>query len=164
MPGDHDLTGISCIARGADSVFAQAALTAGGRLEMVLPSRNYRQAKVQPDHAAQFDELIAQASNIQVMDFDDAGRETYPSTWCGRRALRADKPIVSDLGVILRSWGTRRCGGMLEADVHPADVMSVRMGVSPTVQHRAEGAIGRPTIPATAVPRSCRPSGHSERC
>jgi hypothetical protein len=72
-----DLVGASCIARGADSVFARAVLEAGGRLEVVLPSRNYREAKVKPDHAPLFDELVECASEVRVMDFDDAGREAY---------------------------------------------------------------------------------------
>lgn len=72
-----DLVGVSCIARGADSVFAQAVLEAGGRLEVVLPARNYREAKVKPDHAPVFDELLARASEVRVMDFEEAGREAY---------------------------------------------------------------------------------------
>jgi hypothetical protein len=72
-----DLVGVSCIARGADSVFAQAVLDAGGRLEVVLPSRNYREAKVKPDHAPVFDGLVARASELRVMEFAEAGREAY---------------------------------------------------------------------------------------
>ncbi|WP_174552932.1 hypothetical protein [Nocardia amamiensis] len=72
-----DLVGVSCIARGSDSVFARAVLDVGGQLEVVLPSRNYRERKVKPDHAELFDELIGRASTIRVMDFDDAGREAY---------------------------------------------------------------------------------------
>jgi hypothetical protein len=72
-----DLVGVSCIARGADSVFAQAVLDADGRLEVVLPSRNYREAKVEPDQAPVFDELMARASEVRVMDFEEAGREAY---------------------------------------------------------------------------------------
>ncbi|MEV5840298.1 hypothetical protein [Nocardia sp. NPDC052112] len=72
-----DLVGISCIAHGADSVFAKAVLDAGGALEVVLPSRNYRERKVKPDHAELFDKLLSSASKVHVMDFDDAGREAY---------------------------------------------------------------------------------------
>ncbi|MGW4720733.1 hypothetical protein [Nocardia sp. NPDC004260] len=77
---EHDpreLVGVSCVARGSDSVFAQAVLDAGGRLEVVLPSRNYRERKVKPDHAELFDELVKRATTVRVMDFDDAGREAY---------------------------------------------------------------------------------------
>jgi hypothetical protein len=72
-----DLVGVSCIARGADSVFARAVLELGGGLEVVLPSRNYGEAKVKPDHAPAFDELVARASEVRVMDFEEAGREAY---------------------------------------------------------------------------------------
>lgn len=71
------LVGVSCIARGADSVFAQAVLDAGGTLEVVLPSRNYRERKVKVDHAELFDRLIGAAETVHVMDFEDAGREAY---------------------------------------------------------------------------------------
>ncbi len=42
----HDqLVGVSCIAKGSDTLFAEAVLEAGGRLVVVLPSQDYRQAK-----------------------------------------------------------------------------------------------------------------------
>jgi hypothetical protein len=74
---DGDFVGVSCIARGADSLFADAVLFAGGTLEVVVPSRDYRQAKVKPDHAGQFDRLMDTAKQIRVMDFDHANREAY---------------------------------------------------------------------------------------
>jgi hypothetical protein len=72
-----DLTGISCIARGADSIFAQAVLDLGGKLEVVLPSANYREQKVKPDHAPQFDELVHQAAKVHVLPFSEANRDAY---------------------------------------------------------------------------------------
>ncbi|BCK58630.1 hypothetical protein NWFMUON74_64020 [Nocardia wallacei] len=72
-----ELVGISCIARGADSVFAQAVLDVGGRLEVVIPSRNYRERKVKPDHAGQFDDLLRCAESVRVMDFADADADAY---------------------------------------------------------------------------------------
>lgn len=71
------LTGVSCIARGADSIFAEVVLEHGGQLEVVLPSKNYREAKVKPDHAAVFDELMRRAEHVQVMPFDTASRTAY---------------------------------------------------------------------------------------
>ncbi|MER5646196.1 hypothetical protein [Streptosporangium sp. NPDC002524] len=72
-----DVTGVSCIARGADSLFAEAVLQADGALEVVLPSRDYREAKVKPDHAEQFDRLLSRAARVRVMDFDHASRDAY---------------------------------------------------------------------------------------
>src|SRR5439155_11374670 len=73
----EELTGMSCIARGADSIFAQAVLDLGGKLEVVLPAANYRQTKVKPDHAEQFDDLMARATAVRVMPFAEANREAY---------------------------------------------------------------------------------------
>jgi hypothetical protein len=72
-----ELVGTSCIARGADSIFAQAVLDLGGKLEVVLPAANYRQTKVKPDHADQFDELLRRATKVRVMSFDEANRAAY---------------------------------------------------------------------------------------
>ncbi|MFC3439151.1 hypothetical protein ACFOS0_34140 [Nocardia seriolae] len=90
-----DLVGVSCIARGADSVFAQAVLDAGGRLEVVLPSRNYRERKVKPDHAEQFDELVSRADTVRVMEFDDAGGEAYEA---------ANEAVVGTCDRLIAVW------------------------------------------------------------
>ncbi|MGW5351598.1 hypothetical protein ACWERV_13965 [Streptomyces sp. NPDC004031] len=72
-----ELTGVSCLAAGADSVFAEAVLAAGGRLVAVVPSRDYRAAKVGPGHAARFDRLLAAAAEVEVMDHATADRRAY---------------------------------------------------------------------------------------
>lgn len=85
-----DLVGLSCIAKGSDSLFAEAVLAAGGRLVVVLPSRDYRESKVKPDHAAVFDRLAEAANEVRVMPHDTANREAYETA---NRALlqRADR-------------------------------------------------------------------------
>lgn len=43
---EHDaerLTGISCLADGADQIFARAVVDLGGALEVVVPARRYRE-------------------------------------------------------------------------------------------------------------------------
>jgi hypothetical protein len=75
-----DLTGISCLARGADSVFARAVLDLGGKLEVLLPCAGYREQKVKLDHAPQFDELTSRATTIRVMPFEEANRVAYEAT------------------------------------------------------------------------------------
>lgn len=77
---DYDpstLIGLSCLARGADSIFADEVLNSGGRLEVYLPSINYREAKVKAADTARFDRLAKQANLVHVMPFNDAGRESY---------------------------------------------------------------------------------------
>ncbi|MCH0538374.1 hypothetical protein I3F58_02115 [Streptomyces sp. MUM 203J] len=73
------LVGVSCIAAGSDSLFAEEVIEAGGRLVVVLPSQDYRAAKVKPDHAALFDRLVAAAAEVLVMPHETANRQAYES-------------------------------------------------------------------------------------
>ncbi|MGW5318842.1 hypothetical protein [Nocardia thailandica] len=85
-------------------MFAEAVLAAGGRLEVVLPSRDYREAKVKPDHVAQFDALIARAAKVRVMGFDSAGHEAYEA---------ANAVLVGDVDRMIAVWDgqtARRAG------------------------------------------------------
>ncbi|MGW3626503.1 hypothetical protein [Streptomyces sp. NPDC000880] len=74
---DGDLVGVSCIARGSDSLFAEAVLAVGGRLVVVIPSKDYRRNKVKPDHAPLFDRLVEAAGEVLVMDHETANRQAY---------------------------------------------------------------------------------------
>ncbi|AJZ86015.1 hypothetical protein ACFV27_28880 [Streptomyces antimycoticus] len=71
------LVGVSCIAKGSDSLFADAVLAAGGRLAVVIPSEDYRQAKVKPEHAETFDRLVEAADEVLVMPHATASRQAY---------------------------------------------------------------------------------------
>ncbi|AQW51410.1 hypothetical protein ACIQPP_45590 [Streptomyces violaceusniger] len=71
------LVGVSCIAKGSDSLFADAVLAAGGRLAVVIPSEDYRQAKVRPEHAETFDRLVEAADEVLVMPHATANRQAY---------------------------------------------------------------------------------------
>ncbi|MDH6112013.1 hypothetical protein P3T36_005010 [Kitasatospora sp. MAP12-15] len=71
------LTGVSCIAKGADALFADAVLSLGGSLVVVIPSADYREAKVKPDYADEFDRLRQAAIEVVVMPFGEASREAY---------------------------------------------------------------------------------------
>ncbi|MFE6925132.1 hypothetical protein ACFVAV_29215 [Nocardia sp. NPDC057663] len=112
-----DLVGISCLARGADSVFAAAVLDLGGRLEVVLPSRNYRAAQVKPDDLTHFDELLAQAHTVRVMDFDDAGRVAYEA---------ANQVLLEDCDRLIAIWdgdhGARGGTATVVALAHTLDI------------------------------------------
>ncbi|MFF0139648.1 hypothetical protein ACFYRN_24745 [Streptomyces sp. NPDC005227] len=72
-----DLTGLSCIAKGSDSIFAEVVVELGGSLIAVIPSKDYRQTKVKPDHEGTFDRLAATASTVVVLDHETANRAAY---------------------------------------------------------------------------------------
>jgi hypothetical protein len=74
---DGDLVGVSCLARGADQLFARAVLDIGGRLEVVLPTSTYREQKVKQDNLATFDELLDHADHVHTMPFTEANRDAY---------------------------------------------------------------------------------------
>ena len=98
---EDDLVGVSCLARGADQLFARVVLELGGALEVVLPAADYRSRKVKVDHAAVFDELIGQATTVCTLPFETSNRESY---------LAASEHLLSTVELMMAVW-----------DGHPAD-------------------------------------------
>ncbi len=92
---DGGLVGVSCIARGADSIFAQVILDLGGRLEVILPSADYREARVSPDDAPRFDALVRQATKVIVMPRAVANRQAYEA---------ANEALVSSCDRLFAVW------------------------------------------------------------
>jgi hypothetical protein len=74
-PGE--LVGVTCLARGADQIFARVMLDLGGTVEVVLPAADYRERKVKPDNAADFDDLINRAKTVHTMPATTSNREAY---------------------------------------------------------------------------------------
>jgi hypothetical protein len=71
------LVGLSCVAAGADSLFAESVLAAGGRLVAVLPSRDYRESTVKPEHSETYDRLTAAADEVVVLPYETVERKAY---------------------------------------------------------------------------------------
>jgi hypothetical protein len=71
------LVGVSCIAAGADQVFARAVLEMGGMLEVILPSANYRERKVRPENLEIFDLLLSRAMTVRRMPFPEPNKNAY---------------------------------------------------------------------------------------
>lgn len=72
-----DLHGVTCLADGADQLFARAVVDAGGTFEVILPAPDYREKKVKPHNLPDFDELLAVASAVSYMPFPESGRDAY---------------------------------------------------------------------------------------
>lgn len=71
------VVGRSCLARGADTVFAEEVLARGGRLSAIIPSLDYREAVVRPADLAKFDALRDAAAEVVTMPFEHAGPAAY---------------------------------------------------------------------------------------
>jgi len=74
---EQPLVGLTCLARGADQVFARVVLELGGEIEVVLPASDYRSRKVKPENAAEFGDLIGKASTVTTMPFETSNRDAY---------------------------------------------------------------------------------------
>jgi len=70
------LVGVSCIADGADSLFARAVLDAGGSLVVVVPARQYRDS-LPTEHYAVYDELVAAAVEVIQLDYEESNSEAH---------------------------------------------------------------------------------------
>ncbi|MEU5850002.1 hypothetical protein [Saccharopolyspora shandongensis] len=101
-PYREGLTGVTCLARGADQIFARAVLDVGGAFEVVLPAADYRDRKVKPDNAAEFDELIGTASKVHTMPFEESSRDSY---------MAASEHVLSSVDAMLAVWDGRPSGG-----------------------------------------------------
>jgi hypothetical protein len=62
-----NLIGLSSLADGADQLFAQAVLDAGGQLEVIVPAAEYRAGLPESSHAA-YDSLLAHAAKVDRLD------------------------------------------------------------------------------------------------
>ena len=79
---EHDaerLTGISCLADGADQIFARAVVDLGGALEVVVPARRYREGLPAESHP-EYDDLMRHAVRVHRLDFVESTPESSPRT------------------------------------------------------------------------------------
>jgi hypothetical protein len=99
---DAGLVGVSCLARGADQLFAEVVLDTGGRLEVVLPSVDYREAKVGPRDRERFDILLMRSACVRYMPYRVAGREAYRD---------ANEAVLGGIDRLVAVWDGRPSGG-----------------------------------------------------
>ena len=71
-----DVTGISCLADGADQIFARAVTDLGGTLEAVVPAAEYR-AGLPADAHHGYDDLLAQAAAVHRLPFTESTPESH---------------------------------------------------------------------------------------
>lgn len=95
------LVGLSCIADGADTLFARAVLEYGGALHAIVPARRYRDG-LPADHHATYDALLARASRVVTLDHvvSDAGAH-----------LDASLRMLAEADELLAVWDGRPARG-----------------------------------------------------
>lgn len=107
-----ELVGVSMLADGPDSIFADEVLRHGGRLQVVIPARRYRD-ELPTDHHATYDKLLAQASDVQQLNFTDSTEEAH---------MAGSESMLDHIDVLLAVWDgepARGYGGTADV-VHAA--------------------------------------------
>src|SRR5690349_12390961 len=74
LADQHEVTGLSCLADGADQIFARAVLDHGGHLEAVIPAAAYRDGLPTQAHA-EYDRLLAQAVAVHRLPLTESTPE-----------------------------------------------------------------------------------------
>lgn len=95
---DSPLVGVSCLAPGADQLFASVVLELGGRLEVVLPAPDYRERKITGADAVLFDRLLSSAGSVRFTGFERSCRPAY---------LAASAAMLSCVDTVLAVWDGR---------------------------------------------------------
>ena len=96
-----ELVGLSCIADGADALFAQAVLDAGGSLVVVVPAQEYRDG-LPASHHATYDALMARASRVIVLDHTESNSEAH---------MDASVRMIAEADELLAVWDGKPARG-----------------------------------------------------
>jgi hypothetical protein len=99
----EDLVGLSCIADGADTLFADIILSLGGQLEVVVPAGEYR-AGLPADHHAVYDRLLVAASVLHRLPFRESTAEAHMAA-SARMLDLADELVAVCDGLPARGYG-----------------------------------------------------------
>lgn len=105
------LVGVSCIADGPDSWFAQEVLAHGGRIEVVVPADEYR-AGLPQDHHALYDELLQQAGKVHSTGMKASTSEAHQA---GSEILVG---LVDELVAVWDGLPARGYGGTADVVAH----------------------------------------------
>jgi hypothetical protein len=108
----RDLVGLSCLADGADSLFARAVLDHGGMLKVIVPALKYRDS-LPAHHHPTYDALLANASEVTRLDHAESDSEAH---------MDASLVMISQADEVLAVWDgqpARGFGGTAEV-VHAA--------------------------------------------
>src|SRR6266581_2645784 len=89
-----DVTGMSCLADGADQIFARAVIDLGGKLEAIIPAEEYRQGLPAEAHA-EYDYLLARAVSVHLLPFIESTSESH---------MAASKLMVDEADELYAVW------------------------------------------------------------
>jgi hypothetical protein len=89
-----DVTGISCLADGADQIFARAVTDLGGTLDVIIPAAEYRAGLPEESHP-EYDRLLARASAVRRLPFTESTSESH---------MAASKLMIDEADELYAVW------------------------------------------------------------
>ncbi|MDQ3886021.1 MAG: hypothetical protein M3308_03150 [Actinomycetota bacterium] len=104
LPVKDPLVGVTCLADGADQIFAQAVVDHGGTLEVIVPAATYR-AGLPRECWRSYDALLAQAQAVHRLPHQESNETAHMDA--SRRMLR----IVQRLFAVWDGQPARGYGG-----------------------------------------------------
>jgi hypothetical protein len=125
------MVGISCLAAGADQIFARTVLDLGGTLQVIIAARGHRRT-LPAAAAAVFDDLLAKAHRVRSLPFDRPTPAAYAAANV-TMLRRADRLIA-----VWDGRPSRGTGGTAEA---VAEARRRAIGVQ-VVWPRGAGRVG----------------------
>jgi hypothetical protein len=96
-----DVTGMSCLADGADQIFARAVTDLGGTLEAVIPATEYREKLPEDSHPG-YDDLLARSAAVHRLPFTESTPESH---------MAASKLIVDEADELYAVWDGKPARG-----------------------------------------------------
>jgi hypothetical protein len=87
------LTGVSSLAAGADQIFAEEVLRAGGRLHVVVPCAAYEQAFADDAGRREYARLLAAASDVETLPYPAPSSEAFFEA--GRRVVELSQRLIA---------------------------------------------------------------------
>lgn len=114
------LVGVTCLARGADQIFADTVLDHGGKLEVIAPAADYFDRIPDPDARTRCDQYLARATSVRTLPFEHAEHDAYTA---------ASKALVDRSELLLAVWDGSTDSGtgkaVAYARVHERRVMVI---------------------------------------
>ena len=97
------LRAFTSLAAGADQMVAAELVQAGGRLHVIVPSRDYEQTFTAAEDLALFRSLLKAADAVTELDFEEPSEEAF---------LAAGKSVVDNCAVLIAVWDGKPARGL----------------------------------------------------
>ncbi|MFJ1545219.1 hypothetical protein [Streptomyces sp. NPDC088246] len=99
---EDEILGVTCLAEGADQAFALAMLASGGRLHVVIPSRDYESSFQNDEARSAYNSLLQLATSRSELAFSTPGEDAY---------LAAGQEVADQSDILLAVWDGKPAGG-----------------------------------------------------